>query len=226
VKPVKRNDHGVEFLVRTKEGEELPARTVIVATGASAQRLHIPGEIEFMGRGVFYSALSYAPHFVDKTTVVVGNGPLALRAAAELALVSTHVYFVRAVGHALDSPLGQKLAASKKVTIMAGYHPTAVLGGDYADRITVCGPDDREQELRVDGIFVEQALVPHTQMVAGLVELDERGRIKVDNRNRTNVSGIFAAGDVTDTYAEQVLVAVGEGVKAALSAYEYLLPAL
>jgi alkyl hydroperoxide reductase subunit F len=214
------------FLVGTKGGKELLASTVIVATGAAAQRLNIPGEAEFLGRGVFYSALSYAPHFVDRTAAVVGNGALALRAAAELALVATHVYLVGPVGHVLDSPLGKKLAASRNVTILAGYHPTAVKGGEYADRLVLRGTDDEARELRVDGIFVEQALVPQTEMVSGLVELDEQGRIKVDDRNRTNVPGIFAAGDVTDTYAEQVLVAVGEGAKAALSAYDYLLPAL
>ena len=214
------------FTVRTKEGKTLHTRTVIVATGAGAKRLRIPGESEFLGRGVFYSASSYAQSFIDKTAAVVGDGELALRAAAELALVATHVYLIGPIGHVLDSPLGKKLASSHNVTILAGYRPMAVFGGDYADRIVLCGPGDREQELRTDGIFVEQALVPHADMVAGLVELDDQGRIKVDDRNRTNVPGIFAAGDVTDTYAEQVLVAVGEGVKAALSAYDYLLPAL
>jgi thioredoxin reductase len=230
------NKHRPGFKLSTKEGKELQAKTVIVATGAGAKALNIPGEFGFTGGGVFYSALSYAPLFADKTAVVVGNGPLALRAAAELALVATHVYLLGAgeadersqdgMGHILDTPLGKKLASSKNVTIMKDYRPTAILGADWADRIIVRGPDGEEREVRADGIFIEQTLIPHSGMVADLVELDSRGRIKVDDRNRTNVPGLFAAGDVTDTFAEQVLVAVGEGAKAALSAYDYLLPAL
>jgi alkyl hydroperoxide reductase subunit AhpF len=163
---------------------------------------------------------------VDKRTVVVGDGPLTLRAAAELALVATHVYIVGPVGHVLDTPLGKKLSASSNVTILAGYQPTAILGENWANRIIVRGPDGHDEELRTDGIFIEQALLPHTGMLNGLVELDDQGHIRVDDRNHTSMPGLFAAGDVTDTYAEQVLVAVGEGAKAALSAYSYLLPAL
>jgi alkyl hydroperoxide reductase subunit F len=90
----------------------------------------------------------------------------------------------------------------------------------------VKGPQGEEAEIGADGMFIEMALVPNSEMVVGLVDLDPQGRIKIDARNRTSVPGIFAAGDVTDTYTEQVLVAAGEGAKAALSAYEYLLPTL
>jgi malate dehydrogenase (oxaloacetate-decarboxylating) len=218
------------FVVKTKDEKELHAKAVIVATGAGAARLNIPGETKFMGRGVYYSALSYAPLFMDKTTAVIGNGLLALRAAAELALTSTHVYLIgneRGWGWQLtDSPLGRKLASSTNVTIMEGYDPVAITGTEFANRLVLRGPVDYEDALAVDAIFVEQALVRHSEMVANLVELDQLGCIKVDDRNCTNVPGLFAAGDVTDTYAEQVLVAIGEGVKAALSAYDYLLPAL
>jgi alkyl hydroperoxide reductase subunit F len=87
-------------------------------------------------------------------------------------------------------------------------------------------PKNQVKELTADATFIEMALIPNSQMVAGLTDLDEAGRIKVDCANRTNVPGIFAAGDVTSGYAEQVLIAVGEGAKAALSAYDYLLPLL
>jgi thioredoxin reductase len=90
----------------------------------------------------------------------------------------------------------------------------------------VQGPDGQELELKADGTFVEKALKANVDMVADLVELDKQGFIKVDSYSRTSMPGLFAAGDVTNIYAEQVLVAVGEGVKAALSAYEYLLPQL
>jgi alkyl hydroperoxide reductase subunit F len=92
--------------------------------------------------------------------------------------------------------------------------------------VLVKGPDGKLKELVADGTFVEMALTPNTKMVEGLVDLDAQGRVVVDSGNRTNVPGVFAAGDVTNSYAEQVLVAVGEGAKAALSAYDYLLPKL
>jgi thioredoxin reductase len=140
--------------------------------------------------------------------------------------VAEHVYLVGPAGDVLVSALGVKLKAAENVTILEGYQVTEILGDDFAERIVVRGPDDQEAEIGADGTFIEMALVPNSEMVADLVDLDAEGRIKVDSRNRTSVPGIFAAGDVTDTYAEQVLVAAGEGAKAALSAYEYLLPIL
>jgi len=224
LKPVKGDGEG--FSLHTRKGQDLEAKALIVATGARGKRLNIPGESEYMMRGIYYSAISYAPHFVEQTVAVVGEGGLALRAAAELATVAAHVYLVGPASEALNSPLGKKLGAAENVTVLAGYYPIAVLGGEHAERLRVRGPDDREQELQADGIFIEQALLPNSEALAGLVECDAQKRIKVDARNCTSIPGIFAAGDVTDTYAEQVLIAVGEGAKAALSAYEYLLPAL
>ncbi len=100
------------------------------------------------------------------------------------------------------------------------------IGNGFAERVELKGPDGQTKEITADGMFVEKALIPISDMVADLVELDDEGRIKVDCYNKTSVPGLFAAGDVTDTYAEQVLIAVGEGAKAALSAYDYLLPKL
>jgi alkyl hydroperoxide reductase subunit F len=227
MEPVERiSRHQDAFAVHTKGGSELLAKAVVVASGTRHQRLNVPGEKEFLMRGLCYSALSYAPLFIDKTTVVIGDGELALRSAAELTTVAEHVYLVGPAGDVLVSALGVKLKAAENVTILEGYQVTEILGDDFAERIVVRGPDDQEAEIGADGTFIEMALVPNSEMVADLVDLDAQGRIKVDSRNRTSVPGIFAAGDVTDTYAEQVLVAAGEGAKAALSAYEYLLPIL
>jgi alkyl hydroperoxide reductase subunit F len=218
--------HQGGFAVQTKGGEELLTKAVIIATGTQHQRLDVPGEKEFLMRGLCYSAMSYAPLFIDKTTVVIGEGDLAVRSAGELSTVASHVYLVGPTGAVLDSALGNKLKAAQNVTVLQDYRVTAILGDDYANRVTVAGPDGREEEISADGLFIERALIPNSEMVASLVDLDAQGRIKIDARNRTSVPGIFAAGDVADTYAEQVLVAAGEGAKAALSAYEYLLPTL
>lgn len=214
------------FVVLTKGGGELEARAVIIASGARQDFLNVPGEKEFIMKGLCYSALSYAPLFIDKTTVVVGDGDLALRSAAELATVSKHVYLVRESCANVTSPLCEKLSAATNFTLLQGYKVVEIKGDEYARSVMVKSPDGSLREITMDGTFVEMALIPNSKMVEGLVKLDSQGRIMVDNANRTSVPGIFAAGDVTDTYAEQVLVAVGDGAKAALSAYDYLLPSL
>ena len=221
---VERDDG--RFIVHTKGGGEMPARAVIIATGARQQLMNVPGEREYLSKGLCYSALSYAPLFIDKDTVVVGEGELALRSAAELSTVAHHVHVVGTSHEALETPLGQKLVEAENVTVLANYHVTRVAGNGYCKHVVVQSPDGEEMALEADGTFVEKALAPNVEMVADLVERDELGFIKVDPYNRTSTPGIFAAGDVTNIYAEQVLVAVGEGVKATLSAYEYLLPVL
>ncbi len=214
------------FVVETKNGEKLEAKAIIVATGARQVRMDVPGEKEYTMKGLCYSALSYGPLCIDRTTIVIGDDDLAVRSAGEVSTVAKQVYVVCKTGKALDTPLGKKLQSAKNVTILKGYEVLEVKGDEYARSIVLKGPDGATREIEADTMFVEQALTPMSQMVAGLVKLDDRGRIIVDCANRTNVPGIFAAGDVTNTYAEQVLVAVGEGAKAALSAYEYLLPEL
>jgi alkyl hydroperoxide reductase subunit F len=218
--------HQDAFAVHTRGGGELLTKAVVIASGTKHQRLNVPGETELLMRGLCYSAISYAPLFIDKTTVVIGDGDLALRSAAELATVAEQVFLVGPTTVVLDSALGRKMNAAENVTVLASHQVIEILGEDYAERVAVKGPEGQEAEVSADGIFIEMALLPNSGLVADLVDLDAQGRIKIDARNRTSVPGIFAAGDVTDTYAEQVLVAAGEGAKAALSAYEYLLPTL
>lgn len=214
------------FVVYTQDGGEPEARAVIVASGTRQEWLDVPGEREYLSKGLCYSALSYAPLFIDKDTVVIGEDDLALRSAAELAVVAHHVDVVGPSAAALKTALGQKLLRAENVTILSDYKVVRVEGNGYCNTVVVKNNHGQEKKLKADGTFVERGLRPNSQMVARLVELDGRGFIKVDSYSRTNTPGIFAAGDVTNIYAEQVLVAVGEGVKAALSAYDYLLPHL
>jgi len=214
------------------DGESLQARSVIVASGTRQKRLDVPGEKEFIMRGLCYSALSYAPLFIERKTVVVGDSELAMRSASELATVAQDVTVVCSSDvsqNCLNSPLGRKLSRAPNVNILTGYQVVEVKGDTHARMIVIKGENGSSaefKELHADGIFVEMALTPNSHMVEGLASLDQQGRIIVDASNRTNVAGLFAAGDVTNCYAEQVLVAVGEGAKAALSAYDYLLPIL
>jgi thioredoxin reductase len=216
------HDH---FLVKSKGWGELVARCVIVATGARVQLLDVPGEIKYLGKGLGYSATSYAPLFLDKNVVIVGGSELALRSAAEMATVARHVHLVGLRSELLGTPLGEKLCKSENVTILDGHQVTQILGNGFCNAVMVGGPQGFETEIETDGVFVEKRLFPNSEMVADLVDVDQNGRIVVDGMGRTNVPGLFAAGDV-GTVTEQVLIAVGEGAKAALAAYEYLLPVL
>lgn len=214
------------FSVRTQGGEIFTTRAVLIATGTRQKRMGVPGEKEYIMRGLCYSALSYAPLFIDKQVAVIGATDLALRSAAELATVAQQVHLIGPGKEILETPLGKKLLLASNVTIHHLFQVLAVEGNGYAERLIVQGPDGNKDVITADGTFVEMGLTPNSQMVADLVNVDEEGRIIVDCLARTSVPGIFAAGDVTNLYAEQVLIAVGDGAKAALSAYEYLLPTL
>lgn len=225
--PVKAiHKKGEIFEVITTEGDSLQARSVILATGSRVRQLGVPGEDKFIGRGLSYSAISHAPLFLGKQTAVVGDGALALRAVNELSLVAETVNLIIRSGEILETRLARHFLGNSKVVIWEGYSVEVILGTDFAERLIVKAPDGTREELAVDGIFVELGLIPNSDMVRDLADLDEEGRVMVDNVNRTSCPGLFAAGDVTDAYAEQVLIAVGEGAKAALSAFDYLMPVL
>lgn len=164
--------------------------------------------------------------FIDKITTVIGDGELALRAAGELATVAQRVNLVGPTEGALETPLGKKLVEESKVMLYEGYEAVEVLGSEFAETIVARSPSGERTEIPADGTFIEMGLLPNSQMVADFIQLDDQDRIEIDCATNTNIPGVFAAGDVTTIYAEQVLIAVGEGAKAALSAYEYLLPTL
>ena len=213
---------GVDYLVRTRGGTQYTTRALLIATGAQPQRLEVPGEREFLMRGISYSAISYASLFVDRAAVVIGDSGLALRAVAELARVAKQVTLVAPAHGELGSAPGRRLRSAANVAILEGYAVERINGVNFAQSLTLV-KDGHVRELAADVFFVELGLSPNSALVAELVERDEQGRILIDSRNRTSAPGIFAAGDVTNAFAEQVLIAIGEGAKAALAAYEYLL---
>jgi thioredoxin reductase len=210
------------YAVETHGGTDYTTRAIIVATGAQPTPLEVPGEREFLMRGLSYSAVSYAPLFAAKSVAVVGDTNLALRATAELARVARQVTLVAPGRGELYGPLGLKLRTAPNVAMLEGYRVTQINGSDYARSLTL-ERDGNVRELAADAFFVELGLQPNSMLVAKLVDLDDDGRIMIDSCNRTSAAGIFAAGDVTDACAEQVLIAIGEGAKAALSAYDYIL---
>jgi len=216
-----QKDH---FTVTTKGGAVLESKAVILATGARQVWMNVPGETHYAMKGLCYSALSYAPIFIDKTVMVIGDADLALRSVGELATVAKQVTMICTDDKIMDTPLGHKLHQTPNVKIMKGCEVVEVKGDEYARKLVVKDKTGKTSEHEADGMFVEKGLTPNTEMLNGMAAVDPQGRIVIDSACRTNIPGLFAAGDVTNSYAEQVLVAVGEGAKAALSAYEYLLP--
>lgn len=209
------------YLVATKEAGSFRARSLILATGARPRRLAVPGERAYSMRGLCYSAASYAPLFQDRVVAVVGDGDLALRSALDLARFARRVFLILPERSRRNPALTAQVEAHPAIILRLGAQVLEVLGDEYARSLRLGGPEG-EEEIGTDGVFVEYDLVPNSELVRGWVDLDPAGRIRIDFQNRTSRPGIFAAGDVTNTYREQVLIALGEGAKAALSAYEYL----
>ncbi len=206
--------------VKTDKGS-YEARSVIIASGKKSKELKVAGEEQFKNRGVSYCATCDGPVFAGKEVAVIGGGNSALDAAIQLAKIARQVYVINInAGLTGDEVMRETLYASKNVAVMNNASITAVLGEKFVNAIRV-RTGGKEESLSVQGVFVEVGLIPNTDFVKG-VERNERGEIKVDSANQTSVPGIFAAGDATDVPSKQIIIAAGEGAKAAMSASRYL----
>lgn len=209
--------------ITLESGETLEARALIVATGAKWRQLGIPGEKEHIGLGVAFCAHCDGPFYKGKKVAVVGGGNSGVEAAIDLANIASHVTLLE-YGPKLkaDTVLIEKLQALPNATIILNGKSTRVIGDgkkvtglEYQDAVT------RElHALEVDGVFVQIGLLPNSQCVKGLVELTPRGEIVIDAKGHTSATGIYAAGDVTTVPFKQIVVAMGEGAKVALTAFE------
>jgi thioredoxin reductase len=208
--------------VSAENGQSLTTASAILCTGVQPQRLYVAGEKEFIGRGVSYSATSHARFFRNRNVAVVG-GERALEAVLKLAAIAKRVYYILAKQSELvDSPRVQKALHDPKIVIFRDWEVQAIRGDQFVTDLDLVGINGETRALAVEGVFIELGFVPNNELVRGLVAMDEAGRILVNARCETNVPGLFAAGDIANVYAEQVPVAIGEGVKAALSAWSYL----
>lgn len=222
VKKIKRLDNGT-FTVITEE-HEYATKTVIVASGKRPKRLQIPGESQFIGRGVSYCATCDGPLYSGNTVAVVGGGNSAVQAAIEMSTVAKKVYLVVRNGYEADPILVDKIRKLVNVEELFGYESKTILGDKFVERYVITDlHTGQDTTLTVEGIFVEVGLWPNSEFIQGLVDVTVQGEIKVDCRTSTNVPGIFAAGDVNDGPDKQIVIAAGDGAKALLSAYHYLL---
>jgi alkyl hydroperoxide reductase subunit F len=212
--------------VKLEDGGVLKARSVVIATGARWREINVPGEREYRNRGVAYCPHCDGPLFKGKRVAVIGGGNSGVEAAIDLAGLVSHVTLLE-YDHQLraDAVLTAKLRSLGNVTIITGAQTTAVTGD--GERVTGLTYKDRQtgalMTLELAGVFVQIGLVPNTDWLKGTVKLSAYGEIEVDARGQTSVPGVFAAGDCTVVPYKQIVIAVGEGAKASLSAFDHLI---
>lgn len=216
------SDH---FHVVTTDGEEFNCRTVIISTGKHSRKLGVPGETELVGRGVSYCATCDGPFFRGVPVLVVGGGNSGIEAAISLSKVASQVTVVEVLDRWRgDQVLMEQAERAPNLSWLVQHRVTAIRGQNQVESVLVeSGATGEKQELAVQGVFIEIGLIPNTEWLGDLVELNEWKEIVVDCRAATSVTGIFAAGDVANTPHKQIIIAAGDGAKAALSAYDYLL---
>jgi alkyl hydroperoxide reductase subunit F len=212
---------GKTFTATTSD-QTFKGKAAIIATGVMPKRLNVPGEEQFLGHGVSYSTVSHAPLFIDMDVGVIGDGMQALQAAAELAQIAKKVNVIGVPNKLIASPLGMKIKDSGRAEFFTGCTVKEIRGNASPEKIVIKSRTG-ETEIPVKGVFIELGYVPNTAMLPRIVKLNREKRIIIDANNQTNIPGLFAAGDVTDVNAQQVVIAIGEGANAALSAYNYLL---
>jgi len=213
------------FVVKTNQGD-FAGKTIIIASGKLPRHLNVPGEDKFLGRGLTYCANCDGPLFKNKEVAVIGGGNSALDAAILLDKIAAKVTIVNispTFNTNADQVMQEKLAASSKVSIMHDTAVTEVIGDKFVEMIKVKNnKSGQEKMVACSGVFVEIGSLPSVDYLGGRVKMTPKNEIVIDEWNMTNVPGIFAAGDVTIVIDKQVVVAAGEGAKAALSVFTFL----
>jgi thioredoxin reductase (NADPH) len=213
-----------EKVLHTSDGEEIRARTVILSLGANPRRLGVPGEVEFIGRGVSYCAVCDAAFFKDKKLVVVGGGDTAVEDSNFLTRYASSVTIV----HRRDKFRAQRIIQERAlgnptITVQWNSVVKSIGGKDSVDHVILENVQTRQEtHMPVDGVFVLIGLDPNTKLIAGRITLDEMGYIITDENMRTNIPGVFAAGDARRKLLRQIVTACADGAIAATAAEKYI----
>ncbi|WVT92704.1 alkyl hydroperoxide reductase subunit F [Enterococcus durans] len=218
----KQND---SFAVSLKSGRKLTTKTAIIATGARWRSINVPGEKEFKNKGIAYCPHCDGPLFTGKDVAVIGGGNSGIEAAIDLAGLANHVYVLEFLSELkADKILQDKLATLSNVTILLNAETQEITGTTYVDSITYKDRTTGEnQTLDVACVFILIGLVPNTEWLSALLEMNERGEIIVDLHGETSIKGLFAAGDCTNSSYKQIIISMGSGATAALGAFDYLM---
>jgi len=218
--------------VKLANGGSLKSKTVILSTGARWRNVNVPGEAEYKNKGVAYCPHCDGPLFKGKRTAVIGGGNSGVEAAIDLAGIVAHVTLIEFADQLkADAVLVNKLKSLPNVSIHTNAQTTEITGVDQdgkdTGKVTGLKYKDRatnvEHLVELEGVFVQIGLVPNTEFLRGTVELSKFGEVIVDAKGHTNVPGVFAAGDCTTVPYKQIVIAAGDGAKAALSAFDHLI---
>jgi alkyl hydroperoxide reductase subunit F len=224
---IKENEPVKKILMEDKifkiisDKNEYLSKTIIVSTGRKPKKLGVKGEDEFKNKGLTYCATCDAPLFRDKEVAVIGGGNAGLDALIQLSRIARKIYLIEIKNELTgDKFVIEKIKNIKNVEIMTGTKIKEINGDKFVESIRI-EKEGKENEIKVNGIFVEIGSVPNSEII-DFVEKNEYGEIIVDCKNRTSFPGVFSAGDVTNVFAKQIIVACGEGAKASISSFEYL----
>jgi alkyl hydroperoxide reductase subunit F len=217
-------DGPCNFEIETEKGEVYKGKAVIFTTGGRRRKLGIPGEREFERKGVVYCSTCDAPVFENKKTAVVGGGNAGAEAVIDLLPYAEKIYLLEAEDKlSADKLTQEKISKEDKVEIILNAFVKEIKGDDFVNALVYKNKEGAEEILEVDGVFVEIGSFPNSEPLKDLVDLDKFGQIIIDSKYAsTSQKGVFSAGDVTDDPYKQNNISAGDGVKAALSAYNYI----
>ena len=211
--------------VELENGAVLKSKTVILSTGARYRQLGVKGEQEFKNKGVAYCPHCDGPLFKGKDVAVVGGGNSGVEAAIDLAGIVNHVTLLQNTGELIaDTVLQERLRSLPNVTIITNALTSEITGDrtvngiEYIDAVT-----KEKHHVALDGVFIQIGLLPNTEFLEGSVQLNERGEIVTDRNGATDIDGVFAAGDCANSAYKQIVISIGAGATAALSAFDYLI---
>ncbi|HAL43779.1 MAG TPA: alkyl hydroperoxide reductase subunit F, partial [Methylophilaceae bacterium] len=224
-KSIQKNDLNSLFEVELENGGKLKSKSVIIATGARWKELNVPGEKEFKGKGVAYCPHCDGPLFKGKHVAVIGGGNSGVEAAIDLANIVGHVtLFEFASELKADDILQKRLYSLSNVDVVLNAQTTEVIGTDKVSGLIYLDRKSNEKKtIELEGVFIQIGLLPNTDFVKNTVDLSKFGEIIVDHHNQSSLPGLFAAGDVTTVPYKQIIIAMGEGSKASLGAFDYLI---
>ena len=217
---------GQGLAIELENGAVLKSKSVIISTGARWREMNVPGEQEYRGKGVAYCPHCDGPLFKGKRVAVIGGGNSGVEAAIDLAGIVSHVTLIEFDSQLrADAVLQAKMNSLANVTVIKSALTKEVLGENQ--KVTGLRYEDRStgqiNTLELEGIFVQIGLLPNTDWLKGTIDLSPRGEIIVDAKGETSMPGVFAAGDCTTVPYKQIIIAMGEGAKASLGAFDYLI---
>lgn len=216
-------NQGNTKMIKMDNGTSVKTKAIIIATGSLHRKLNVKGEDRLSGRGVAYCAICDGPLFQDRQVVVAGGGNAAVEAAIDLSKIAKKVSLVHRSDFRADKILLDRMDKLKNVDVYLGTQILEILGDNKVTGVRIKNRKTHiDQVIQVEGVFVEIGYVPNTELVKEMVAMNEKGEILTNVKMQTSIPGIFAAGDVAEGSYKQIVIAAGDGAKAALSANEYI----